>query len=150
MKVFTFILILAINCPVYSHSETLQIDPKYITGKFHENFCGLGRQFITIYGSGYLSTTGSNRSGVCSELALKVTHQRKILNDKIDLPMRQDYLSHQESICQFSVQALRLNINLKDLVNSFDSLCQDNRPTIIDGNLVEIMTIEMMLSDSLN
>ena len=116
-----------------------------LLAKHVQNICGLGAQLINTYGSAYLKTTGNNRSGICADLALDVARQRNIMKDEVGIAMRQDYSTHQQGICQFAAQGLRLGIDLDELVESFSSLCLDNRPTVIDGNLAEIVTIEMML-----
>ena len=74
-----------------------------------------------------------------------MTRQRKIMADDVGITMRQDYFANQQGICQFAVQILRLGVQLDDLVESFVALCEDYRPTVIDGNLAEIVTIEMIL-----
>ena len=144
MKIYTFFILITIASLAAAQDQTPSYDNKLLA-KHTQNLCSLGAKLITTYGSVYLKTTGNNRSGICADLALDMARQRNIMEDNVSIVMRQDYLVHQQGICQFAIQGLRLGIKLNDLVKSFAALCRDNRPTAIDGNLADIVTIEMMI-----
>ncbi|MCP5244808.1 MAG: hypothetical protein H6937_02110 [Burkholderiales bacterium] len=147
MKLITFTILIILNYQVVAQDQ-MPRNVKLLAKHTPEYFCPLGAQLITDYGSAYLKATGYNRSGICAELALDMARQRNIMTDDAGIAMRQDYLANQQGICEFAAQGLRLGIDLGDLVDSFVALCHDNRPTAIDGNLAEIVAIEMMLDET--
>lgn len=147
MKIYPFFILITIGS-LAAAQEQAPSNGEKLLAKHTQNLCSLGAKLITTYGSVYLKTTGNNRSSICADLALDMVWQRNIMEDGVSIVMRQDYLVHQQGICQFAMQGLRLGIKLNDLVKSFAALCRDNRPTAIDGNLAEIVTIEMMIDEA--
>ena len=147
MKIITFTILIVLCCQVVAQDQMPQ-NVKLLAKHTPEYFCQIGAQLITSYGTSYLAATGYNRSGICAELALDMAQQRNIMTDDAGIAVRQDYFANQQGICQFTVQGLRLGIDLGDLVDSFVALCHVYRPTAIDGNLAEIVAIEMMLDET--
>lgn len=69
MKICTFFILITIASQAAAQDQTPSYDNKLLA-KHMQNLCSLGAKLITTYGSVYLKTTGNNRSGICSDLAL--------------------------------------------------------------------------------